>query len=77
MVYFENILGLGFLMLGLLSVSSYSNELVDYRIPWFYRELEPMQKRWGKYVGTILHIIGYVVAPVGFGILLLSGMVFP
>jgi hypothetical protein len=34
-----------------------------------------MQERWGKTNGTILHALGYVVAPVGFGILFLLGLV--
>jgi hypothetical protein len=77
MAHLEQFLGLGFLMLGFLSVSSYADDLAGFRIPWFYRELEPMQQRWGKNAGTILHVVGYVIAPVGFGILFLSGMVFP
>jgi hypothetical protein len=76
MAYLEQFLGLGFLMMGFLSVSSYTDELAGFRIPWFYKELKPMQQRWGRNIGTILHIVGYVVAPLGFGILLLSGMVF-
>jgi hypothetical protein len=71
----EQILGFGFLMLGLISVSSYTESLAPIRINWFYKELQPMQARWGKQTGTTLHVLGYVVAPIGFGIAFLSGLV--
>jgi hypothetical protein len=76
MFYLEQFLGIGFLFLGLVSISTYSEDLASFRLPWCYRELKPMQARWGKTTGTILHVVGYVVAPVGFGILFLTGMVF-
>jgi hypothetical protein len=72
----QQIIGLGFLALGLVSVSCYTDDLAGFRIPWFYKELRPMQERWGKTTGTVLHILGYVVAPVAFGILFLMGLVF-
>ena len=73
----QQVIGILFLALGLVSVSCYTNDLSSLRISWFYRELGSMQERWGKNTGTILHIIGYVVAPVAFGILFLMGLVFP
>lgn len=77
MTFLEHFLGLGFLCLGLLSLSSYSDDLAGFRIAWFHRELEPMQERWGKTAGTVLHVLGYVIAPIGFGALFLMGLVLP
>jgi hypothetical protein len=76
-MFFQHILGLSFLVLGFLSVSSYTEDLSAFRIRWFYKELKPMQERWGMAAGTALHVMGYVVAPIGFGILFLMGVVFP
>jgi hypothetical protein len=73
----QQILGISFLALGLVSVSSYIEDLAGFRIAWFYKELKPMQERWGRAAGTIMHIGGYVIAPIGFGILFLMGIVFP
>jgi hypothetical protein len=73
-----NFFGLGFLVLGFVSISSYTNELATFRLPLFYKELKPMQERWGYFPGTVLHILAYTIAPFGFGILLLMGVVhFP
>ena len=76
MVAIQHILGIGFLAVGLMSVSSYTDELAAFRIPFFFKELGPMQERWGNIPGTILHIVEYVIAPIGFGILFLMGIVF-
>jgi hypothetical protein len=70
-----NIFGLGFLVLGFVSISSYSDDLAHFRLPLFHKELKPMQERWGLVPGTILHIMAYTIAPLGFGLLLLMGMV--
>ncbi len=70
------ILGLGFIILSMVGVSSYTDDLAMIRLPFFYKELQPMQERWGKEVGTILHIIEYVIIPLGFGLLFLRGLVF-
>lgn len=70
-----NIFGLGFLVLGFVSISSYTDDLASFRLPLFYRELRPMCERWGEVPGTILHILAYTIAPFGFGLLLLMGMV--
>jgi hypothetical protein len=75
MSWIEQFLGMGFLVIGLLSVSSYSNSLASFRINFFHKELKPMQERWGVVTGTALHVLEYVVAPLGFGILLLMGVV--
>jgi hypothetical protein len=76
-MFIANMLGLVFLMVGLVSISSYTDDLAAFRIRWFYKELQPMQQRWGKAAGTLLHVVGYVMAPIGFGILFLLGVVFP
>ena len=68
-------IGVGFLVLGLVSMSTYSEDLASIRLPWCHKELGPMQERWGKKLGTILHFIEYVFAPIGFGILFLLGLV--
>jgi hypothetical protein len=72
----QQIIGIGFLALGLAGITCYIDSLDVFRIPWFYRELLPMQQRWGKVAGTVLHVLGYVIAPVAFGILFLMGLVF-
>ncbi len=71
----QQFLGICFLFIGMVSISSYTDELAPIRIPAFYRELAPMRQRWGNIVGTILHILGYTVAPLGFGILFLTGFI--
>lgn len=68
--------GFGFLVLGLVSISSYTDDLAGFRLPLFYKELKPMQERWGPIPGTILHIVEYVIVPLGFGLLLMKGLVF-
>jgi uncharacterized membrane protein YkvA (DUF1232 family) len=71
----QQIVGIGFLMLGMISMSSYSEKFPGLRLEFFYKELEPMQERWGKTTGTILHVLAYVVAPIGFGLIFLVGLV--
>ena len=71
----EHILGIGFLALGLVSMSSYTDRLGPIRLSFFYKELKPMQERWGITTGTLLHILEYVVVPVGFGLLFIMGLV--
>jgi hypothetical protein len=75
MSWIEQFLGMGFVVIGLLSVTSYNDSLAGFRINWFHKELRPMQERWGVMTGTVLHILEYVVAPLGFGILFLMGVV--
>ncbi|HEX7972881.1 MAG TPA: hypothetical protein VF498_00605 [Anaerolineales bacterium] len=71
----QQFIGIAFLSLGLVSMSSYSESLSGMRLSWFYNELKPMKERWGETTGTILHILEYVVAPIGFGVLFLMGLV--
>ncbi len=71
----QQFLGVSFLFIACVSISSYTDELSVIRIPLFYKELQPMQQRWGKVPGTILHILSYTIAPLGFGILFLTGVV--
>ena len=73
----NSILGISFLMVGLVSVSSYSDSFKRLRIPLFFRELTPMRERWGDLAGTVLHFVEYVIIPVGIGVLLLvQGFVY-
>ena len=76
MLIVEHIFGLGFLVVGLVALTSYDDEMKSWRLPLFHRRLKPMQDRWGRIPGTVLHILAYVVTPVGFGMLFLLGMVF-
>lgn len=71
---FENLFGLGFILLGFISISSYSDNLSHLRIHFFHKELQPMRERWGADLGTLLHFIEYVFIPVGIGLLLLKGL---
>ncbi len=73
----NSIFGIGFLALGMISVTSYSDELAAFRLPLFYRELKPMKERWGETIGTALHVLEYVVVPLGFAVLFFLGYVFP
>ncbi len=68
--------GIVFLMVGLVGLSSYTDDLAPFRFPFFYKQLQPMQERWGKTLGTVLHIVEYVVIPLGFAFFFLAGMVF-
>jgi len=38
--------------------------------PEQFRKLEPMKKLWGEKAGPIVHIVGYTVAPIVIGIVL-------
>lgn len=39
-------------------------------------KLDPMKKFWGEKRGNIMHLVAYVVAPIVFGLLFLSKVVF-
>jgi hypothetical protein len=75
MLLFEHILGLSFFMFALFCLTSYNNEFKKWRISLFHNRLKQMQDRWGAIPGTFLHVIAYVLTPVGFGILFLMGLV--
>jgi len=36
-------------------------------------KLKPMQDRWGKVPGTVLHFVSYVVVPIALGVAFLMG----
>jgi hypothetical protein len=76
MLILEHLFGLGFLMVGLVAMTSYNDEMANWRLPLFYERLKPMQERWGRIPGTILHFLAYVLTPLGFGLLFLMGLVF-
>ncbi|NPA77069.1 MAG: hypothetical protein GXN93_04940 [Candidatus Diapherotrites archaeon] len=69
----EQIFGVVFIIIGLLDIAGYIAYLTGIKLPISFWKLKPMQDRWGKIPGTILHFIGYVVVPIIFGILLLLG----
>jgi hypothetical protein len=71
----EHLIGIGFVLLAVSSFLSYFGETIGIRLTFFNKELDPMQVRWGKDTGTILYFVEYVIAPLGFGIFFLTGMV--
>ena len=71
----EHFIGIGFVMLAVLSFLSYFGEITGIRLTFFYKELAPMQVRWGYDTGAVLHFIEYVIAPFGFGLFFLTGLV--
>jgi len=71
----EHFIGIGFMLLAILSFLSYFGEYTGIRLTFFYQELEPMQKRWGHDTGVVLHFVEYVIAPLGFGLFFLTGLV--
>lgn len=70
----ENLFGLGFILLGFVSISSYTDNLSHIRVRFFHKELQPMRERWGADLGTALHFVEYVLIPLGIGLLLLKGL---
>ena len=36
--------------------------------PEMFRKLEPMKQRWGPGAGMAIHIVGYTVIPIIFGV---------
>jgi hypothetical protein len=69
----EQIFGLAFIVLGLISVAGYIVYFAGAKLPVLFWKLKPMQDRWGKIPGTIMHFLGYVIVPIVFGVLLLLG----
>lgn len=71
----EHLIGIGFVLLAVFSFLSYFGEYTGIRLTYFYKELEPMRVRWGREAGAVLHFVEYVIAPLGFGLFFLTGMV--
>ncbi len=69
----DQIFGIVFLVLGFLSLGAYLAHFVGVELPVSFWKLKPMQDRWGKILGTILHFVGYVIVPIVFGASLLLG----
>jgi hypothetical protein len=43
--------------------------------PEMFKKLEPMKQRWGPSAGLAIHIVGYTVVPIVFGVIsVLSGL---
>jgi ABC-type Co2+ transport system permease subunit len=38
----------------------------------YSRKLEAMKQRWGERRGTIVHVVGYTVMPIVFGLALIA-----
>jgi hypothetical protein len=71
----ENMLGLVFFMVALVSTTCYHNSLPGLRLPLFYNRLKDMQSRWGPVRGALLHVFAYVLTPIFFGVVFLLGLV--
>lgn len=67
----EQIFGAVFVIIGVLDLVGYIAHFTGAKLPISFWKLKPMQDRWGKIPGTILHFFGYVVVPIVFGTLLL------
>jgi hypothetical protein len=76
MLLVEHFFGFSFLIFALFCLTSYNNEFKRWRVPLFYNRLQQMRERWGVVPGTILHIMAYVLTPMGFGLLFLMGLVY-
>ncbi len=70
---FERIFGIVALILGLLDLVAYVAHFAGVKLPISFWKLKPMQDRWGKVPGTILHFASYVIIPIVLGALLLLG----
>ncbi len=70
---FEQIFGVIAVAIGLLDLVGYIAYFTGIKLPVSFWKLKPMQERWGKIPGTILHFFGYVILPIVFGISLLLG----
>lgn len=70
---FEQIFGIFCLVIGFLSIVSYIGHFTGMKLPVSFWKLKPMQERWGKVPGTIVHFIAYVIVPIVVGVFLLLG----
>ncbi len=44
--------------------------------PHMFKKLQPMKERWGTRAGMALHLTGYTVVPITFGVVaVLAGLV--
>jgi len=39
------------------------------RKPQMFKKLQPMKDRWGPRAGLAIHIVGYTVVPIVFGVI--------
>jgi hypothetical protein len=43
--------------------------------PEMFRKLEPMKQRWGPRAGLAIHVVGYTIIPIVFGVItVVSGL---
>jgi hypothetical protein len=66
MQIFGLILGIFFAVLGCLSLIAYATK--NEKMFW---KKDHMIKLWGRKLGTLMHFVGYVIVPIGFGIYLI------
>lgn len=70
---FDETLGYAALAIGVMDLLFYIAHFTGIELPISFWKLKPMQERWGKTAGTLAHFVAYVVAPIVFGLMLLSG----
>ena len=69
----EQVFGVVFLAMSAVSVVAYIGHFTGTKLPVWFWKLRPMQERWGAVLGTVMHFISYVVAPIVFGLALWLG----
>ncbi|MFQ6001819.1 MAG: hypothetical protein ACE5LG_09165 [Anaerolineae bacterium] len=70
---FERIFGVVALIIGLVDLVAYIAHFAGVKLPISFWKLKPMQDRWGKVPGTVLHFVSYVVVPIAVGVAVLMG----
>jgi len=65
-------LGIGIVVLCFGVISG----ILWFKKPGIFKKLEPMKKRWGNRVGSILHISAYVIIPLIFGVIVVIAGVY-
>ncbi len=60
------IIGSALVLLGLASLYGHITKNEK-----FFWKKDRMKKFWGEKLGTIIHFVGYVIAPIAFGIFML------
>ena len=70
---FEQVFGVIAVVISVLNLVGYIGHFTGIKLPISFWKLKPMQERWGKTIGTMLHFFGYVIVPFFFGISLLLG----
>ena len=69
----NHLLGGFAIAVGLLCLVAHLAATLGWKFPLTFRKLEPMRQRLGFWPGTIIHLAAYVVAPIVFGVIILTG----